>query len=217
MNDSEFLPRIERELYSPVIGDILDTLGFRHQFLPPELRPLLPEMVVAGRAMPVLMMDVYETPEKPFGLMTEALDDLKPGEIYVAAGASPRSATWGEIMTAAAKARGARGAILDGYHRDTRQVLAQSFPVFSRGAWAQDSGPRMKVAEYRCVIEIANIRIEPGDLLFADRDGVLVIPRKLEEEVVRTALEKAKKEKSVRAAIERGMSATEAFRTYGVL
>jgi 4-hydroxy-4-methyl-2-oxoglutarate aldolase len=217
MDDTDLLTTIERDLYSAVIGDILDAQGYRHQFLPAELKPLQPDMVVAGRAMPVLMMDVFDLQEKPFGLMTEALDDLKPGEIYVASGAFHRSATWGEIMTAAARSRGARGAVLDGYHRDTLQVLAQAFPVFSRGAWAQDSGPRMKVSDFRCAIEIATIRIEPGDLLFADRDGVVVIPRAVEQDVLRKALEKAKTEKVVRKAIESGMGATEAFHKYGVL
>ncbi len=216
-SDDELLSLIRRELYTPVVGDILDTLGYYHQFLPQPIRPMTDDMVVAGRAMPVLMMDVYEPQDDPFGLMTQALDDLKSGEVYVAAGAFNRSANWGEIMTAAAKSRGAAGAVVDGYHRDTPQVLSQQFPVFSRGNFAQDSGPRMKVADFRVTIEVGGIRIQPGDLLFGDVDGVLVIPSEALEETIGKALEKARGEKVFRQEIEGGLSTTEAFRKYGIL
>lgn len=216
-NDDELRDLILRELYTPVVGDILDKLGYEHQFLPQPIRPLREDMRIVGRAMPVLMMDVYGPQDEPFGLMTQALDDLRAGEVYVATGAAHRSANWGEIMTAAARARGAVGALVDGYHRDTPRVLEQGFPVFSRGHYAQDSGPRMKVAGFRTTIEIAGIRIEPGDLIFADIDGALVVPDKLVEPAVTGALEKARAEKTVRAEIESGMSVTEAFRRYGVL
>jgi regulator of RNase E activity RraA len=216
-NDDELRELILRELYTPVVGDILDQLGYEHQFLPQPIRPLRDDMRIVGRAMPVLMMDVYGPQDEPFGLMTQALDDLRPGEVYIASGASHRSANWGEIMTAAAKARGAVGALVDGFHRDTPSVLEQRFPVFSRGHYAQDSGPRMKVAGYRTTIEIGEIRIQPGDLIFADIDGALVVPADLVEQVVARALEKARSEKTVRAEIENGMSVTEAFNRYGVL
>jgi regulator of RNase E activity RraA len=213
----ELYELMRRELYTPVVGDILDTHGLYHQFLPPAIGALRPEMCVAGAAMPVLMMDVFDVQEQPFGLMTQALDDLKPTEVYIASGALHRSANWGEIMTATARVRGAAGAVVDGYHRDTPQVLAQEFPVFSRGNFAQDSGPRMKVADFRVTIEIENVRVAPGDVVFGDVDGVLIIPADCIEEVVSEALEKARGEKTVRQEIENGMSSTEAFRKYGIL
>lgn len=216
-DDAELFELMRTRLYTPVVGDILDTLGFEHQFLPPRIQPIREDMVVAGRAMPVLMMDVYGPQEEPFGRMTEALDSLLPQEVYIAAGASHRSATWGEIMTATAKYRGAAGAVVYGYHRDTPQVLAQNFPVFSIGRFAQDSGPRMKVADFRVPIEIEGIRVNPGDIVFGDIDGVVIIPRTATEEVVRRALEKASGEKTVRKAIEGGMPSAEAFRKYGIL
>jgi regulator of RNase E activity RraA len=215
--DEELRSLVLKELYTPVVGDILDTLGRYHQFLPQPIRPMREDMKIVGRAMPVLMMDVYGAQEEPFGLMTQALDDLAAGEVYIATGAYNRSANWGEIMTAAARARGATGAVVDGYHRDTPQVLEQDFPVFSRGNYAQDSGPRMKVADFRVRIEIGAVTVEPGDLVFADVDGVLIVPRDLTEETVMQALEKARAEKAVRREIENGMSVTEAFRAYGVL
>jgi regulator of RNase E activity RraA len=174
-------------------------------------------MKVVGRAMPVLMMDVYGKQEKPFGLMTEALDALEPGEVYVAAGAFHRCANWGEIMTATAKTRGAVGAVVNGFHRDTPQVLSQDYPVFSRGAYAQDSAPRMKVAAFRVPIEVEGVSVEPGDLVFGDVDGVLVVPAGVVEETIMAALEKARGEKLVRKEIESGMSATAAFEKYGIL
>jgi regulator of RNase E activity RraA len=216
-SDDELFELAEARLYTPVLGDILDSFGRFHQFLPPAIQPLQPEMKLIGRAFPVLTMDVFGHQQKPFGLMTQALDDLKAGEVYVSSGAMLRSATWGEIMTATAKTAGARGAVVDGYHRDTPQVLDQNFPTFSRGNFGQDSAPRMKVADYRCPIEIHGVAVNPGDLIFGDCDGVIVIPRELETDVFTYALEKAAAEKTVRREIERGMSATNAFRKYGVL
>ena len=151
-NDSALLTLMQRELYTPVVGDILDQLQRFHQFLPAEVRPLRPDMKLAGRAMPVLQEDVFGPQDKPFGLMTRALDDLKPDEVYIATGGTMQSANWGEIMTAAARFRGAVGAVVNGWHRDTPRVLEQQWPVFSRGAWAQDSGPRMKVVDFRSQI-----------------------------------------------------------------
>jgi regulator of RNase E activity RraA len=113
--------------------------------------------------------------------------------------------------------RGAVGAVVNGYHRDTPQVLEQNWPVFSRGRFAQDSFVRMAVADYRCPIEVDGTWIEPGDLVFGDLDGVLIVPRSLEVEVIERALEKARGEKTVRKAIESGMSSTDAFRKYGIL
>lgn len=216
-NDAQMLSLIREKLYTPVVGDILDELGYVHQFLPPEIRPLREEMKLAGRAMPVLMIDVFGPQKKPFGLLTEALDQLEEHEIYIAAGGTGRCAYWGELLTAASRTRGAAGAVLDGYHRDTPQVLAQNWPVFSRGAWAQDSSVRTQVVDFRCNIEIGQVTIHSGDLIFGDLDGVLVIPREVENEVLEKALEKASGEKKVRAAIEAGMSATEAFRVFGIL
>lgn len=216
-NDRELFELIKSELYTPVVGDILDGMGYYHQFLPQSIQPIRPEMKLAGYAMPVLMIDVYGPQKKPFGLLTEALDQLQPNEIYLASGGEMRCAYWGELLTATAKKRGAVGAVLNGYHRDTPQVLTQDFPVFSRGAYAQDSSVRTQVVDYRCRIEVGQVTIQSGDLIFADMDGALAIPRPLIAEVIEKSLEKARGEKLVRKAIENGMSATEAFRTFGIL
>lgn len=216
-NDRELFELFKKELYTPVVGDILDEFKYYHQFLPPEIQPALLEMKLVGRAMPVNMIDVYGEQKVPFGLLTEALDQIEEGEIYIAHGGNKRCAYWGEILTATAKKRGANGAIINGYHRDTPKMLEQNFPVFSLGRYAQDSSVRTKVIDYRCSIEIGKVWINPGDLIFADLDGVLVIPREVEEIVVKKALEKARGEKLVRKEIENGMSSTEAYKKYGIL
>jgi len=218
-NDEELFALARRELYTAVVGDVLDELGLRRQFLPPTIQPLTREMRLIGRAMPVLEADVYELrdPHAPFGLMLDALDDLRPNEVYVVTGASPRYALWGEIMTAAAIARGAVGVVCDGYLRDTHGVLAQRFPAFSRGSYAQDQKGRGEVIDFRCRVEIGGVEIEPGDAVVGDVDGVVVVPRAAEEEVFQRALAKARAEKRVLNDVRNGMPAKEAFRKYGIL
>ncbi|XOQ43708.1 MAG: Putative 4-hydroxy-4-methyl-2-oxoglutarate aldolase [Clostridium sp.] len=216
-SESELFALMKEKLYTPVVGDILDGMGYVHQFLPPEIRPMKENMKLAGRAMTVLMIDVFGPQKKPFGLLTEALDQLQEHEIYIATGGTGRCAYWGELLTATARTRGATGAVVNGYHRDTPQVLAQNWPVFSRGPWAQDSSVRTQVVDFRCPIEIGQVTIHDGDLIFGDVDGVLVIPKDVATQVVELALEKAAGEKKVRSAIEGGMSATEAFKTFGIL
>ena len=216
-SDDELFALFRTELYTPVVGDILDELKCYHQFLPQPIQPLRLTDKIIGRAMPVLMTDVYGPQERPFGKLTEALDQLEPGEIYIASGGLMRCAYWGEILTATAKKRGATGAVINGYYRDTPKVMEQNWPVFSRGRYSQDSCVRTQVIDYRCAIEIENVWVEPGDLIFGDMDGVLILPKKYETEVILKALEKARGEKLVRAEIEKGMSSTEAFNKYGIL
>lgn len=215
--ETEMFQLMKEKLYTPVVGDILDDLGYYHQFLPQNIRPLGDDMKVAGKAMTVLMIDVFGPQKKPFGLLTEALDQLKENEIYIAVGGTKRCAYWGELLTATARMRGAVGAVVDGWHRDTPQVLEQNWPVFSCGCYAQDSSVRTQVVDYRCPIEIGQVTIEDGDLIFGDIDGVIVIPKDCAEEVIEKAFRKVAGEKKVRKAIEGGMSATKAFETYGIL
>jgi regulator of RNase E activity RraA len=149
--------------------------------------------------------------------MLQALDDLRPDEVYVCTGASPEYALWGELMSTRAITLGAAGAVVDGYSRDTRGILQLGFPTFSYGGYAQDQGPRGKVIDFRVPLEIGGVRLEPGDLLFGDLDGVCIIPRAAEEEVVRKALEKVREESLLERALREGMSATEAFARYGIM
>jgi regulator of RNase E activity RraA len=225
--DDEALFRVlKTELFTAVVGDVLDALGHRRQFLPAGISPLQREVKLAGRAMPVLEADIFDDgtelsrgplARKPFGLMLEALDDLKPNEVYVATGASLRYALWGGLMSTRATHLRAAGAVLDGYIRDSDEIERLGFPVFSRGLYAQDQGPRGKVIDFRTAIAIDGVAIRPGDLMFGDREGVLVIPREAEQEVIAKALEKVRNESLVGRAIRDGMSACQAFAQFGVM
>jgi regulator of RNase E activity RraA len=225
-NDEELFSTVRRELFTCVVGDAMDKLGLQHQFLPPQIRPLRQGMIVIGRAMPVLAVDVFEEKvagaknklmEKPFGLMLEALDDLKLNEVYVNTGSSPRNALWGELMSIRARKLGAAGAVLNGYLRDTKAVLKMDFPAFCFGSYAQDSAPRYKVVDFRISIEIGGVRIRPGDFVFGDIDGVCVVPIEVANEIFTKALEKARGEQLVRRALEEGSSALAAFEKYGIM
>jgi regulator of RNase E activity RraA len=225
-SDEELFQLARRELFTAVVGDVMDKLGLQRQFLSPRIQPLRDDMVLIGRAVPVLEADVFgetvadsgtELMSKPFGLMFQALDDLKPNEIYICTGSSPTYALWGELMSTRAMKLGAAGAVLDGYSRDTRGILALNFPTFSYGRYAQDQGPRGKVIDFRCPIEINSVHIVPGDIVFGDIDGVCIIPRAAERDVFNKALEKSRGEKLVAQAIRGGMSAVEAFDKFGIM
>jgi regulator of RNase E activity RraA len=225
-SDEELFSLAEKELFTCVVGDVLDKQNLVHQYLPPEIRPLSPEMIMIGRAMPVLAGDTFQVAiensanplsAKPFGLMLEALDDLRPSEIYVSTGSSHRNALWGELMSVRALKRGARGAVLNGYIRDTRKILSLGYPTFSFGSYGQDSAPRYKVHDFRVPIEIGYVSVRPGDILFGDIDGVVVIPAEVETETFSLALEKVRSERTVRTALEEGISAVDAFRKHGIM
>src|SRR5580700_431509 len=190
MEEDVVFSSLRDKLFTAVVGDVLDKMGWRRQFLPQAIGPLKPDMKFVGRAMPVLEADIFDDSvhspggvgAKPFGLMLEALDDLKPHEVYVATGGSFRYALWGELMSTRATRLRAAGAVLNGFVRDAAGIEALNFPTFCRGVYAQDQGPRGKVIDFRSAIEIEGIRIAPGDLVFGDREGVLIIPASAEQE-----------------------------------
>ena len=223
-DDVELFALMRRELFPAVVGDVMDAAELRHQFLPAQMRPLREDMVIAGRAMPVLEADcsghevAHQKRNQAFGLMFDALDDLKPCEVYVAHGGSPRYALWGELMSTRAKFLGAAGAAVNGYLRDSRGILRLNFPAFSWGTFAQDQGARGRVIDFRCTLDFPDgVTVRPGDILFGDVDGILVIPRQHETDIVRKALDKVHGENKVRAAIEKGMPARKAWDTFGIM
>lgn len=216
-NDAQMLCVVKEKLYTAVLGDIMDGLGYYNQILPPTIKAMVHGQKIVGRAMTVLMMDVFGEQDQPFGLLTQALDQIQTGEVYICTGGTYRCAYWGELLTTTAKIRGGVGAIIDGYHRDTHQIEGLDWPVFSKGSFAQDSGVRTKVVDYRCTIEIGGVTILDGDLLIGDEDGVVVIPTAIEQEVIEKAMAKVDGEHAFLEAIRQGMSATEAFAKFGVL
>lgn len=225
-SDEELFGIAKRELFTAVVGDIMDTMGLQRQFLPPQIKPMRDDMVVIGRAMTVLEGDVFSEVDgsganpivlKPFGLTFEALDNMKPNEVWISTGSSPAYARWGGLMTVRALHLGAAGSVLDGYARDAREIRRLNYPCFCYGNYAQDGGPRGKVMDYRVPIRVGDVRVNPGDIVFGDMDGVCVVPKEAEEEAFAGAIEKAHGEQMVKKAIEAGMSTVEVFRQYGIM
>jgi regulator of RNase E activity RraA len=223
-DDTELFETVRTRLFTAVIGDVMDAQGLTRQFLPPSIRAISSTMSVVGRAMPVLEADcvgdavAHTGRTDGFGLMFRALDDLKPGEVYVCAGAAPRFALWGGLMSTRARRLGAAGAVLGGFHRDTREILQLGFPVFSEGSYAQDQRLRGRVIDFRCTIEFENgAQVRPGDLVVGDVDGVLAVPRDHVADIVGLALAKVEGEAKVRQMIDAGESTTSIFEQTGIM
>ncbi len=225
-SDDELFGIAKEELFTALVGDVLDQLGYQHQFLSPAIKPVEKKMVLIGRAMPVLEADVFAESmpssnnplmEKPFGLMFEALDSLKTNEVYICTGSSFNYALWGGLMSIRAIKLGAAGAVVNGYSRDTNEIEKLNFPTFSTGTYAQDQGPRGKVIDYGIPIEIGGIKVNPGDIVYGDRDGVLIIPKAIEKEAFEGAIGKARGEQLVKNALEAGMSTVEAYNKFGIM
>ncbi|MEI6568898.1 MAG: RraA family protein [Verrucomicrobiota bacterium] len=225
-NDKELFLLAKKELFTALVGDVLDKMGYLHQFLPTGIKPIDADMVLIGRAMPVLEADVCSeivektrNPiiQKPFGMMFLALDDLKEDEVYICTGSSNPYALWGGLMSVRAMKLKAAGAVVNGYSRDTNEISRLKFPTYSKGTYAQDQGPRGKVVDFRIPIEWGGVKINPGDIIFGDLDGVLVVPREIETEAFAGALEKSRGEKMVLKALQDGMSTVDAFSIYGIM
>jgi len=225
-DDSELFKLAKNELFVALVGDVMDKMGLLHQFLPQQIKPLNSKMVVIGRAMPVLEADVFTEKlegtanpimAKPFGIMFEALDSLKQNEVYICSGSSYNYALWGGLMSTRAMKLEAAGAVVNGFSRDTNEILRLDFPTFSAGTFAQDQGPRGKVMDYGLPIEFGGIPVNPGDVVYGDRDGVIIVPNEAVEEAFALAFEKARGEKTVQKALESGMSTVEAFETFGIM
>lgn len=209
---------MRQSFYSAVVCDVLDAEGLTHQSPRVPIRPLTTNGVLVGRAKTTLWADMAHVDPKPYELELAAVDSCKPDDVLIAAsGGSPRSGIWGELLTTAARNQGCVGAIIDGMVRDVAKIRAMNFPLFARGTCIYDSKDRQRVIDIDVHVEIDGVRIRPGDLLFADEDGVVVVPRAVEETIVRKAWEKIHAENKVRDAIAGGMKATEAFRVFGVL
>ena len=218
--DPDFLDELTRRLYTAVLSDVLDDVGIRAQALPSRIRPLDENLVLAGFARTGLFRDVYHVAEdeNPYALEIAILDDLKPGDVMIfGCGASGRIAPWGELLTTAARARGARGAVTDGLVRDVRGIRSVRFPVYHGGIAPLDSKGRGKVVDIDIPIECAGVHVEPGDLVFGDVDGVVIVPRSAEEDVLARAFDKVARENTTRDELLRGAKLKDVYDRYGVL
>jgi regulator of RNase E activity RraA len=214
------LATMREKLFTAVLSDCLDQIGLMHQALPSHIRPLDEASVMAGRARTAAFMEVYHVPEgsNPYELEIALIDSLKPDEIPVFACSNPaRIAPWGELLSTTAKVRGATGALMDGCVRDVKPIRAMGFPVFHGGIAPLDSKGRGKIMAIDVPIECGGVRVLPGDLVFGDADGCVVIPQANEDEVLRLAMEKVKGERNTLADLQRGDRLADVFARYGIL
>ncbi|MGB7158825.1 MAG: RraA family protein [Tepidisphaeraceae bacterium] len=224
MNAREAKPRtitfemMRAELYSAVLADALDALGYTNQSPRLALPPLTGTKKLVGRCRTTLWVDMAHVDPNPYDLELKAVDSCKPDDVFIAAaGGSMRSGIWGELLSTAARNSGCVGAIVDGAVRDVEKMTAMRFPVFARGTCVYDSLNRQRVVDVDVPVELAGVRFAPGDLVIADVDGVVVCPQEIEAEAVRRAWEKVHAENITRDAIKAGMKAVAAYEKYGVL
>jgi regulator of RNase E activity RraA len=218
--ESGFIEAIREKLYCAVLSDVLDELGARDQAFPARIRPLDDNLVLVGFARTGLFRDVYHVAEgeNPYELEIKLIDDLGPGDVVVfGCGNSGRIAPWGELLTTAARARGAVGMVTDGFVRDVRGIREVKFPAFHGGIAPLDSRGRGKVVDIDVPIECAGVAVQSGDLVFGDVDGVVIVPRHLEDEVLARAFAKVSQENATRDELLRGAKLRDVFERYGVL
>ena len=212
------LSLIQEKLYSAVIADILDDLGLRNQALNHNIRPLDPSFKLAGRAYTILATDTVEIPDDPYIKELEAVDGLTDDGVAVATtGGSTTAALWGELLSTAATSKGARGAVIDGFTRDSSGIIEMGFPVFTRGYSPLDSKGRIEVISHGSPIRCGGVVVRSGDIVFGDRDGVVIIPEDAASEVLLKATDKVEGESNMRRALQQGMGIVEAYREYGIL
>ncbi len=204
--------------FSAVLQDVMDGMGFRVQCMDPKIKPLLPTMKTWGEAVTIYLEEVAEVPEKPFQMEMELLDGTVEGQIIVAqCKARQISAFWGGLLSNAAVGHKVSGVITDGGVRDYNEITELNFPTFSVGLTPYDSLGRMDGKERDLPIECGGVRVCPGDLVFGDVDGVVVVPQEIAEEVIAKAWEKVKAESTVREELRSGASVVETFKKHGVL
>ncbi|MGH2613680.1 MAG: RraA family protein [Thermomicrobiales bacterium] len=218
--DNALFDLMAERLYAAVVSDILDGLGFRNQVLRPGIVPVDRDsrQVLVGRAATVLVGPQYEVVAQPYTNQIAAIDALGPGEVVVSGvGGMTDVAVWGELFSNAAMARGARGFLTDGCHRDTRMVLELGFPVFSRGARPVDISGRGTVISFGRPIVVAGVAVRPGDIVFAEVDGIVIVPQEVAEETVSRAFAKVAKEDGAREDLRAGALLAEVWAKYRVL
>ncbi len=212
------LAELRRVLRSALVSDALDALGRRQQCLGWDIRPLDETGVLVGHAFPCTASAVSEPSPSPYVGLLRALDAVGPGEVLVVAtGRTGVGAVWGELLSTACAARGSVGAVTDGLVRDVDQVRRLGFPVHARGTVPYDSHGRYEITSVREPVIIDGVPIDPGALVVADVDGVVVVPAELESEVLRRVITKAEGESEFRRRVVAGMLPSRAFAETGVL
>lgn len=210
--------RLGHELYTAVVSDVLDRLGYRDQAMTADIRPVWEGATLIGRAHTVLSTDVYTMPTDPYEMEIRAIDSVPPNHVLVAAtNKSSRTCLWGELLSTATRARGGRGAVIDGHTRDARKIAEMGFPVFATGMRPVDSAGRGKIIAYGEPVVCGGVLVHEGDIVIADVDGIVVIPRAVEQEAIELARAKAAGENEMRDFLARGATLREAYDRFGIL
>ena len=209
---------IRETLYTAVVCDALDQLGYTNQSPRLQFRPMTGCTKLVGRAKTTLWADMAHVDPSPYELELKAVDGCRPEEVMIcAAGGSNRSGIWGELLSTAASNSGCVGVIADGYVRDVAKMAEMGFACFALGTCMYDSANRQRVIDIDVNVAIDGVRFQPGDLVVADLDGVVVVPHQIETEAIRRAWNKVHAENITRDAIKAGMKAAAAYEKYGVL
>ncbi|NOY00817.1 MAG: RraA family protein [Verrucomicrobia bacterium] len=212
------LTMMRESFYSAVVSDVLDSAGFRNQCIATSLPPMTGVLKLVGRCKTTQWEEVDSEDSRPYELELKAIDECRADDIFIAAAnGSMKSGIWGELLSTASRNAGCVGAIIDGAVRDIAPMREMGFGVFAAGACPYDSLHRQRVTAVDVPIVIGGVTFNPGDLVIADDDGIVVVPQKVESKVVRAAWEKVHAENEVRDSIREGMSASAAFEKYGVL
>ncbi len=212
------LKLVEEKIPSSVMSDVLDGMGIRGQSMGTMIRPLDDESVIVAYAATMLMTDTYDFGQDTFTKQFQAIDSLKEDEVMmVAAGGSERAALWGELLSTAATYRGAKGAIIEGVARDVKLIREMKFPVFAVGINPISSKGRLIAVDHGCPVEVCGVSVSPGDLVIADVDGVVVVPKEVAEKAVEEALDVVARESMTRDELKKGAGLYDVFQKYGTI
>ena len=201
-----------------MVSDALDQLGIRNQALDPSIAPLRPGMTLTGRAVPIVVEATDELPDEPYAQELRAVESLQPGDVPVyATDSSVKAALWGEIFSYAARARGAVGAVVDGFVRDSQQVGHLQYPVFCRGSSPLDTRGRAEVREFGVRAACGGVHVSPGDHIVGDDDGVIVIPAEALSSVLDLVGQRNLEERGALADLLSGTSIGDVWKKWRVL
>jgi len=218
-SESEMLDYMEKNCYAGVLSDVLDELGYRFQAISPtsNIRPLIEHFVVMGRACTMLNAP-DDNKDKPYDLAIQCIEELKQDSILVTTGnADLEAGIMGELSATALVAKGCRGAIVNGFTRDVRKLIRMNFPTFAWGSSPIDTTGRARVISYNIPITIGGVQIQPGDLIYCDLDGVIVIPKKIEHKVITMVLDRIAEEDIVRKELADGEKLSAVWNKYHIL
>jgi len=221
-SDAQVFCFVKEQLYVAAVCDMLDSLGYRNQAMHQRLRPLLPDIRncgFVGRARTVRWMEIdHIVEDDPYGLEIEVVDSLRPGDAVIhSTDHSGTNAPWGELLSTVAKRNGAVGCVCDSQIRDCVRIIEMGFPVYYAGIRPLDSMGRGRVMAYDVPVRCGDVLVRPGELIFADYDGIVVIPREVERDVLELAQEKVGKESLTRNGLLEGKTLRQMYDTYGVL